>query len=138
MVVGLNERLIELNEDVAALDFDRISFQVHTHRRALGLTGGEIKTSVVLGTLDDVFHHQTARQMHLAVGAESVSGVKFVIGGPVNGIGLPGVIEAQDISTAQVLIQWSLMMGWWSLIDWPGWRWGQWSEKVWPKAAARV
>jgi len=89
--------LFEFNENFAGFDFHQVSFQVHANRRPLGLSRCEIKPPIVLGTFNQVAHHQAACKMHPRMGAMSVRSVKLAVAGAVNGKGSITVVEANYI-----------------------------------------
>lgn len=87
----------QYDEHCTAFHFGRISFQIHADGRALGFTGGEIKPTVVLGTFDEMVHHEAAGQMDLGVGAQAIRDVEFIVSCPVNRERAIAMIEAQHI-----------------------------------------
>ena len=61
--------ITKLDENFAGFDLGRIRFQIHADGRALGLAGREIEPAIVLGTFDEVVHHEAAGQMDVLMRA---------------------------------------------------------------------
>src|SRR5690606_1101338 len=79
------------------LDLDGIGPEIDADGRALGFAGLVIEAAVMLGTFDDVVHHQPVGEMDLLVRAEPVGGVIGVLRAAVDREGASVVIETDHV-----------------------------------------
>src|SRR5581483_8852481 len=75
------------------------------------LAAGVVEPPVVLGALDDAAHDQAVAQQRLLVRAVAVGGEVGVVGGAVDRVVVPAVLERDDVfrsmsSASQAEIHW--------------------------------
>jgi hypothetical protein len=65
--------------------------------RAQRLACAVVELPVVLGTFDDVVHHQAVGQMHLFMRAEPVGAEELVVAAAIDGEGTSAMVEADQV-----------------------------------------
>src|SRR5262245_29505959 len=67
-------------------------------RRAIG----QVETAVVLWTLDECAFHEPRGEMCIAVSAKPVGCVKVAVGIPIECVGLPAMVQTNDVFAIEV------------------------------------
>jgi hypothetical protein len=79
----------------------RVGLECHTDRRALGGPVGDIESPVVLGALDERPLDESVGEMGMTMSADAVGGIEGSLGRAIDGVGVPLMIEADDILLLQ-------------------------------------
>ena len=88
---------VDIHENPALGDADRVGFERDADRWSLGRTITHIEAAIVFRALDEVAFHHAGGEVRVAVGANAISRVVLVITRAVDGVGVAAVVEAQHI-----------------------------------------
>jgi hypothetical protein len=93
---------VDVKKDLPTLDSHWIGSEIDAYWCPLSLTRAIVKAAIVLGTLDDVAHHEAVGELNLLVGTKPVSSIVFVLWRAVDCESLEAVVESKHIFPSNV------------------------------------